>query len=384
MPDDSSDKSQYLQDLEQEIARTKALKNEVEESRRQAGPNPHGNEKAHLADKERELQQSQESVNEKTRIAIEKGHVDVSTPKNGTVFYDNGRSSQFDRDKAERGEPQDTQKHFFAKGEGEQGSAVEAQGLAVRANGDRARSFCKEPGNEHCRTIEMTEGGQWMDKQKLYEALDSKQADQRWADLSGKYAEQAKGDVHSFVRTDSAEHRTWASVERPALQNNPDVPRIIHHNEQNGLEITHYENLARSRQEQPEESAAKGPHTRDLGTRPGSEQHPTEDNEKQRHFASSEAKTRDLGERPNRDSGEQKEHSHTQDEQAMPHEVKSHDLGESRGGKEETPPKIGENKATDNIHDGGKETDVTRAQKRTEMKAEMAEKSGLGPKDKRR
>jgi hypothetical protein len=130
-------------------------------------------------------------------------------------------------------------------------------------------------------------------------------------------------------------------------------------------EATPYE-----RQRLAEKQAAgeeKGPHTRDLGSRPGSEQHPAEDNEKQRHFASSEAKTRDLGERPNRDSGEQKEHAHTQGEQAR----RAESVGET--GK---PPVLGDT-GKRSQHSSSADGSLT-SDDRSKMKEEMVEKSKPG------
>jgi hypothetical protein len=174
-----------------------------------------------------EFQQKQRDVSRDLNASIDRGDLDTSTPRNGAVFYDNGGSRQVPAGAA--GQP-------TRYGE---------------SNRERALAYAKQPGNEHCRPIDQTKGGQWMEQQKLYEALPQKDADQAWGKLSGQYARNASGEAHAFVRTQSAEHRVFRSTEQPELQHNTKVTGITYHHSDHGYEMTHRQHLPHAQAEQP-------------------------------------------------------------------------------------------------------------------------------------
>ena len=179
-----------------------------------------------------EFQKKQGEVSRDLHASIDRGDLDTKTPRNGAVFYDNGNNKQVP-----------------------EGAKV---GPDYNANSNRARAvnFCKQPGNEHCTTLEQTGGGKWMNDQKLYEGLPPKDADKAWGKLSGQYAKNASGEAHAFVRTDSAEHRVFKSTEQRELQNNPNVTRLNYHHNQHGIEMTHHQHLRPAPPERPQASAA--------------------------------------------------------------------------------------------------------------------------------
>lgn len=110
----------------------------------------------------------------------------------------------------------------------------------VVSNRDRANEFCGKPGNEHCRTVEMTQGGQWLEQQRLYQGvLTNKQADRVWANTSRDFAKSASGEPNAFVRADSAGHRNFAKIEKPALQHSRDVTAIHYHHNERGMLLHH-------------------------------------------------------------------------------------------------------------------------------------------------
>jgi hypothetical protein len=111
--------------------------------------------------------------------------LDVSTPKNGAVFYSGC------------------------------GNRALAEEFAI-ANG-RA-------------TLEMTPGGAWLDQQQLFNTaksgLTNEQAFQVWSRLSQRYAEGASGNAVGFVdgaRTEGI----FNTIEYPSLLQNPKILNIL-------------------------------------------------------------------------------------------------------------------------------------------------------------
>jgi hypothetical protein len=78
-------------------------------------------------------------------------------------------------------------------------------------------------------TLEQTPGGKMLNDLKLYDAdspLTAAEADNIWARLSVRYAQQASGEVTAFVEGAKPD-RIFLSVEKPILEANPNVTAII-------------------------------------------------------------------------------------------------------------------------------------------------------------
>jgi len=77
-------------------------------------------------------------------------------------------------------------------------------------------------------TLEQTPGGKTFDDMHLYEAnspVSQAQADKVWSRLSERYAENAQGDVTAWSHNPRP-GSIWNTVERPALELNPNVTKI--------------------------------------------------------------------------------------------------------------------------------------------------------------
>ncbi len=209
-------------DLERQFAETVRLKEEVSALETKAGEDPKLH--AQLQAKKAELEQKREKLHAGLGQSIEKGHLDVSTPKDRAVFYDNGYQG-------------------WSQGKTQNGEYVPG---SARTNRDRAADFCEKNKDKGYQTLESTPGGQWLNDQKTYEALGPKRADESWAHLSHQYASKSQGEVHAFVRSDSDPRRVFEGVEKDALRNNRDVNQIVYHKQQHGLDVTHYEHLPKT------------------------------------------------------------------------------------------------------------------------------------------
>jgi hypothetical protein len=92
------------------------------------------------------------------------------------------------------------------------------------ANGQvRAAAFAKEAGGI---TLEMTKGGKWLDDLKLFDGgapnIGRIEAREIWRQVSEQVAKQASGQVR-VVRGQINPSSIYATVERPALLNNPKI-----------------------------------------------------------------------------------------------------------------------------------------------------------------
>src|SRR5215831_14453580 len=183
-----------------------------------------------------EYQKKQQEVSRDLHASIDRGDFDTKTPRNGAVFYDNGGSRQIPK-----------------------GADAPPPRPGQMSNRERANEFCKQPGNEHCRTLEQTSGGKWLNDQKLYDALPQKDADKAWGKMSGQYAKNAEGEAHAFVRKDSAEHRVFRSTEQPELQHNQKVTGITYHHQDHGYEMTHRQHLRSDQSGPPPRTATASP-----------------------------------------------------------------------------------------------------------------------------
>jgi hypothetical protein len=79
-------------------------------------------------------------------------------------------------------------------------------------------------------TLEMTPGGDWLDKQNLYEKFpdNKKQVNEVWAIASERFAQGVSGEVVTFsssFRPDSTDG-IWAKTEKKQLENSSDVTKI--------------------------------------------------------------------------------------------------------------------------------------------------------------
>lgn len=114
------------------------------------------------------------------------------------------------------------------------------------ANRNLAEQWCKRQGNEHCKTLEMTPGGNWLERQRLYEVLPKEQAFRLWKNLSERFANNASGKAQSFVQSGTAENRIWKSTEEKTLRANPKITRITYREQiAPGCEIVHHQSLLR-------------------------------------------------------------------------------------------------------------------------------------------
>jgi hypothetical protein len=156
--------------------------------------------------------------------------LDVKTEKNGAVFYDNEHRWAYD-----------TENNKLQQ---------------INVNYERAVDFCKQPENSHCKTITDTEGGKWLDSQKIHECFtNGDDAKEVWRNLSKNYAQNAEGETHSFVKIDSAKEAIWEFTEKPTLQNNEKVTAInYHYHPTPDQEVIRRENLARPEPERIYES----------------------------------------------------------------------------------------------------------------------------------
>ena len=96
-----------------------------------------------------------------------------------------------------------------------------------RGNRELAENFAITNNKQ---TLEMTNGGSWLDQQNLYKpytSLVSKpQANQIWDNLSQKYAQEASGSVVGFV-DGARSNSTFNRIEYPTLINNKNITNII-------------------------------------------------------------------------------------------------------------------------------------------------------------
>jgi hypothetical protein len=114
--------------------------------------------------------------------------VEVSSPVNGANFY-SGKA------------PDDTPMRVFAE-----------------RNVDGVSSV----------TLEQTPGGKYFDDMQLFEPgspVSRQHALEVWKRLSQRYAENARGDVTAWAH-EARPNSIWNTVERPALESNPDVGKI--------------------------------------------------------------------------------------------------------------------------------------------------------------
>ncbi len=95
-----------------------------------------------------------------------------------------------------------------------------------KGNREKAEVFATANGK---KTLEMTPGGNWLDKQKLFgpnSPLSEAQATKVWRKLSKRYAEQASGNTVGFVK-EARQNGVFNDVEYPALLSNPKVTNVI-------------------------------------------------------------------------------------------------------------------------------------------------------------
>lgn len=107
--------------------------------------------------------------------------LDVSTPRNGAVFY---------------------------------------SGPGNRA---KATAFANESGKY---TLEMTKGGKYLDSLNLYNKFPKNQADEVWRKMSRRYAQNASGNVYGFVNG-ADKTGIFEMIEYPTLQQNPNITNIF-------------------------------------------------------------------------------------------------------------------------------------------------------------
>lgn len=75
----------------------------------------------------------------------------------------------------------------------------------------------------------MTQGGKWLDGQRLFgsgSSLTTDQATALWARLSQRFAEEASGTAVGFVEGARIEG-IFNTIEFPALQANPDIVNVL-------------------------------------------------------------------------------------------------------------------------------------------------------------
>lgn len=102
-------------------------------------------------------------------------------------------------------------------------------------NREAAEAFAKLNGKV---TLEMTEGGKYLDSLKLFDSktspLTTDQAKKVWAKVSERYAQQASGNTYGFVRGANPAS-IFNTYEYPTLQNNSNVTNIFTELLQGGL-----------------------------------------------------------------------------------------------------------------------------------------------------
>ena len=104
-----------------------------------------------------------------------------------------------------------------------------AENEAVVYSGPGNSALARQFGLDNGRaTIEMTDGGAWLNAEKLYDSglLTRDEADQVWATLSLRYAQGASGTVVGFVEGASPVG-IFSTIEWPALLNNPSVINVL-------------------------------------------------------------------------------------------------------------------------------------------------------------
>lgn len=80
-------------------------------------------------------------------------------------------------------------------------------------------------------TIDLTEGGRWLNSKELYRGwgkslIGNDGADMEWKAMSTQYADNASGTVLAFIKGASS-NRVYMTIERNALKLNGDVTSII-------------------------------------------------------------------------------------------------------------------------------------------------------------
>jgi hypothetical protein len=97
------------------------------------------------------------------------------------------------------------------------------------ADGTPMRSFAeRNTDGVNSVTLEQTPGGKTFDDMHLYDSgspVSQAQADKVWERLSERYAENAQGDVTAWSHNPRP-GSIWNTVERPALERNPNVTKI--------------------------------------------------------------------------------------------------------------------------------------------------------------
>lgn len=96
-----------------------------------------------------------------------------------------------------------------------------------RGNRELAENFAITNNKQ---TLEMTNGGSWLDQQNLYKPYTSlvskSQANQIWDSLSQRYAQEASGSVVGFV-DGARSNSTFNRIEYPTLINNKNITNVI-------------------------------------------------------------------------------------------------------------------------------------------------------------
>jgi hypothetical protein len=91
-------------------------------------------------------------------------------------------------------------------------------------NRELAEAFAEKAGKT---TLEMTNGGKWLQNENLYNSLTTNQADMVWGRLSERYAQKASGEINLFIKGANPE-RTFMKYEKPILDNNLDIYKYIY------------------------------------------------------------------------------------------------------------------------------------------------------------
>jgi hypothetical protein len=101
-------------------------------------------------------------------------------------------------------------------------SGKDADGIKMRVYAER------NVDGTNSVALEQTLGGKHFDDMNLFGAkspVSTDHAVEVWKRLSQRYAQNAEGDVTAWTH-DSWEGRIWNTMERPALEKNPNVGKI--------------------------------------------------------------------------------------------------------------------------------------------------------------
>src|SRR5258708_32733107 len=147
-----------------------------------------------------EIERRQQELITKLNESRQQGDLDVRTPKDRAVVYDNGQVTLDEPDPDKPGQRK------------------------VWRNRDRAEAFCEKYKDQGYTTIGGTSGGQYMESLKLFDTLGKDRATEQWRGLSADYARRGSTGVQGFSNTKSPQPKVFQPTGQPGMRPKPTIP----------------------------------------------------------------------------------------------------------------------------------------------------------------